>query len=259
MTSDLPLQQSEIFAKAMALINRPTEQVADTLILRRRPFPALASRPLLSGNGFKLLARHGVRLINAERPQDAPALRAAGFRQIMTPAHIAELDLSQTREQLRAAMQGKWRNRLAAAQARGLHQVHHRVFDPARDAWLLKAEAAQQKRRQYRALPPALTLAMSQASPESSRLFTCADAAMLFVLHGRRASYHIGHSGPEGRAASAHNLLLATAMKALPDHGIRWLELGTIDTETAASLARFKLGSGASVRALGGTWLRALP
>ena len=259
MTPDAPLQQSELFAKAMSLLGRPPERFENTLILRRRFFPTLASRPQLSGDGLKQLARHGVRLINAERPQDAPALRAAGFRQIMTAAHIAELDLAQPPDALRAAMHGKWRNRLVAAQAKHEHSVSHCAFEPSRDAWLLKAEAAQQKRRRYRALPPALTLAMSQAAPDALRIFTCCDAAMLFVLHGRRASYHIGFSGPQGRAASAHNRLLDAAMQTLPAFGIRWLELGTVDTEHSAGLARFKLGSGAQVRTLGGTWLRALP
>jgi hypothetical protein len=34
------------------------------------------------------------------------------------------------------------------------------------------------------------------------------------------------------------------------------LDLGTVDTENAPGLARFKIGSGAQIRSLGGTWLR---
>jgi hypothetical protein len=34
------------------------------------------------------------------------------------------------------------------------------------------------------------------------------------------------------------------------------LDLGTLDTQNAPGLARFKLGSGATAQLLGGTWAR---
>ena len=37
--------------------------------------------------------------------------------------------------------------------------------------------------------------------------------------------------------------------------GVTKLELGQVDTEKAAGLARFKLGTGATLRPLGGSWI----
>ena len=69
------------------------------------------------------------------------------------------------------------------------------------------------------------------------------------------ASYHVGWSGPEGRAANAHPLLLWSAMQALAAEGINRLDLGDVNTEDAPGLARFKIGAGANVRPLGPTIL----
>jgi hypothetical protein len=41
----------------------------------------------------------------------------------------------------------------------------------------------------------------------------------------------------------------------LASKGVATLELGQVDTEKAAGLARFKLGAGATLRPLGGSWL----
>ena len=43
------------------------------------------------------------------------------------------------------------------------------------------------------------------------------------------------------------------AALALRDDGVRWLDLGTVDTDVAPGLAHFKLGTGAELRQLGAT------
>jgi lipid II:glycine glycyltransferase (peptidoglycan interpeptide bridge formation enzyme) len=78
---------------------------------------------------------------------------------------------------------------------------------------------------------------------------------MLFLRHGTTATYHIGWTSRDGRAASAHNLILWDACARLAARGVRQLDLGIIDTETAPGLARFKLGTGAQPVRTGGTWL----
>ncbi len=77
---------------------------------------------------------------------------------------------------------------------------------------------------------------------------------MLFLRHGTTVSYHIGWTGREGRAASAHNLILDHAAKQFASEGATLMNLGLLDTETAPGLARFKLGSGARPVQTGGTW-----
>jgi hypothetical protein len=44
-------------------------------------------------------------------------------------------------------------------------------------------------------------------------------------------------------------------MDALENLGTQVLDLGSVDTVSAPGLARFKLGAGAQVKSLGGTWL----
>ena len=49
--------------------------------------------------------------------------------------------------------------------------------------------------------------------------------------------------------------LLLRAAEALWAEGVRWLDLGSLDSERAPGLARFKLGTGAELRPLGATCL----
>jgi lipid II:glycine glycyltransferase (peptidoglycan interpeptide bridge formation enzyme) len=84
-------------------------------------------------------------------------------------------------------------------------------------------------------------------------------AAMLFALHGRGATYLIGWSDATGRRLSAHNLLLWHGMSDLYALGAQQIDLGLCDDWRAPGLTHFKRGSGAQVRALGGTWGEAGP
>ena len=79
-------------------------------------------------------------------------------------------------------------------------------------------------------------------------------AGMLFLRHGRSATYHIGWSNAQGKRGGAHNLLMWQAMLRLKAAGVRWLDLGGIATDHGVGLARFKLGTGATVSRLCGTY-----
>ena len=179
---------------------------------------------------------------------------------LVSPQYVAEIDLTATPDMLLAAQHGKWRNRLRHAQGSGLRVVH-RPFRTDRDMQLLLHEATQRLHRHYRALPPEFAQAWAQTSPKQSRLFSvfrghAALAYLLVLLHKPVATYHIGWSGPEGRRFSAHNLGLWEAMNWLSKKGYERFDLGPVDTQNSPGLARFKIGSGATVRALGPTCLR---
>lgn len=77
---------------------------------------------------------------------------------------------------------------------------------------------------------------------------------MLFLRHGRGATYHIGHICPEGKSLCAHNLLLWQAANWLAACGHDWLDLGPLYA-AAPGLWRFKLRTGARVQKTGGSWL----
>lgn len=195
-------------------------------------------------------------LANAEDAVGADHLARIGYLPVITPQHVAEIDLSGDQDTRLAAQHGKWRNRLRHAQTQALH-VAHRRLNPAQDGWLLAAETVQQGVKGYRALPAAFA---AQYPNDQTRLFLAEKrgeviAAMLILRHGAAASYHIGWSSSAGRSASAHNLLLWQASNWLARKGVLRFDLGSVDTDGAAGLARFKLGAGADLRALGPTML----
>lgn len=185
------------------------------------------------------------------------ALRVGGYIRVMSPATVALLALGGTP---RKAVAAKWRNRLVAAEGAGLH-VRCLTGASAAPDWLFAAVLAQQRARGYRALPPGFAAAWRAAdagSVTTLAAYAGGDApvaAMMFLRHGRTATYHIGWSGPVGRALSAHNLLLWQAIERFAAADVERLDLGTLDTEAAPGLARFKLGTGARAERLGGTWI----
>lgn len=184
-------------------------------------------------------------------------MRRSGFHRVMTPYNTVEIDLGRPLGDLRASLHQKWRNRLNVAETAGMTVRRIDSQAPAY-LWLLEAEEKQQRKIGYRALPPALVPAW-QASGGKLRAYAVEHddqivAAMLFLLHGTRATYHIGWANAEGRRLSAHNLLLWTAMRKLKRVGVSVLDLGGLNTQDSPGIARFKLGSGGRIKTLCGTW-----
>lgn len=278
----IPLPQSAGFRRAARLLGLTVSELTLTTqgaptalaLMQTRRLPGLGrvgliSRgPLWSGppdpdglaQALRAL-RHPV-LLNAEI-QPGSDLARAGFLPVMTPATLARLDLRDTTATRRARMHQKWRNRLRRAED-GPLRIRRSALPPDPNHWLLAAERQQRHDRRYRGLPPEFCAAWAQANPHMAQLFTAElksrpVAAMLFLRHGRSATYQIGHTTEAGRSFHAHTLLLANAADWLADHGTDWLDLGTLDTQNAPGLARFKLGSGAQPHRLGGTWLWSRP
>ncbi|WP_323763516.1 GNAT family N-acetyltransferase [Marinovum sp.] len=261
-----PFQQHPAYGATLTHLGRPPlriflgQAVGEVQLVRRRFGPmgqvGLISRADVTRRDLRRLREAtGCRLfvINAETPGPAPGL------QLKTGAHVAELSLEGPAKDWRARMAQKWRNRLNRASDFGL-KLTALALPPDPGHWLLRVDQAQQVVKRYRGYPPRFTAAFAAANRGQARLFEARArgapvAALLFLCHGAVATYHIGWSGPEGRAASAHHLLLWRAMVDLAARGVTRLDLGIVDTVTAPGLARFKLGSGAQCRALGGTWL----
>ncbi|MCX7229824.1 MAG: GNAT family N-acetyltransferase [Burkholderiales bacterium] len=214
---------------------------------------------------------------------DAPLADCTGFarlRRVMTGHSTVRIDLALEPDALRAAMHGKWRNRLAAAERSAL-KVERVGAKPAQYRWLLDHELAQRRRRGYIALPDGFVEAWQAAAgggaggragggARSAKgaadlgepvLTLRADlgrdvaAGMMFLVHGEAATYQIGWVGEAGRELGAHNLLLWHAMLELRGRGVRTLDLGGVDTARGAGLARFKLGTDGEVVTLAGSYL----
>ncbi len=200
-----------------------------------------------------------------ESREDSAGLK--GMSRVMTGDATVLLDLEKSEEQLRAAMDQGWRNRLSKAERAGL-VVQKGGLKPAQYRWLLDAEARQRQKRGYRAMPLEMTERWQESKSEAARGDKGAGlavyrvdsgrdpaAAMLFLIHGQRATYHVGWTSEEGRNTAAHNLILWTAMKDLKARGIRVLDLGGVNTQSGAGIARFKLETGGRVLERAGAYV----
>lgn len=247
----LPLQQSAAYGDAAAACGarvRWLEGAEGPVLAVERGRLRLISRVGgLSRPALRRLARWpGLTIITPEAE-----LRGFGLIPLVTPFHHAVWDLAGA---LRAGLAGKWRNRLVAAETAG---VRVRRGDRGTLERLIRAEAQQRQARHYRALPEGFTRALPA---DALRLWDWHQAgetaaAMCFVVQGATATYHLGWGSEAARAAGVHGVMLMQAAKAMRADGVRWLDLGSVDTEAAPGLARFKLGTGAELRRLGATCL----
>lgn len=271
------MQQHPYFASAMAGMGRPMIFLdlpghGKAQVFSRRIWPVhkqfrMVSRgpvwddlpsEALQHEAVSVLRNNKVRVINAEDIQPH-ILKAAGYRQIMTPSYVGVLTLGHGPDVRRNLMSIKWRNALRKAEALNL-RVEMRDYHHSIDKWILDEDAKQQTSNGYRAMPGAVTQAFAIMNKGQARVVTVAKhaipiAVMIFLRHGTVATYHIGWSSPEGRACNAHNLCLAHAADQLEAEGTMVIDMGSIDTVAAPGLARFKIGVGAQIKQLGGTWL----
>ncbi len=186
--------------------------------------------------------------------------KPAGMARVMTGYSTVMLDLDQDLADLRRGFDGKWRNRLVAAEKSGLN-ITPNGSKPAQYRWLLETEEGQRRERGYKATPASLVPAFVAAKGERDTLLILrADegrekrAAMMFLIHGCAATYHIGWNSEAGRKQGAHNLILWQALEMLKARGVRRLDLGGVETVNSAGLARFKIGTGGRVVTYAGTF-----
>jgi lipid II:glycine glycyltransferase (peptidoglycan interpeptide bridge formation enzyme) len=197
---------------------------------------------------------------NTRVPDWNPA-EAQGMQRVLTGYSTVMLDLERPADHLRSDMDPKWRNRLVRAETtQGL-----KIFSQpsrAQMQFVLAREGEQRKRRGFFALPTDFTLAYVAAHDKPATAFRIVwaemdrqtVASMLFLLHGSTATYHIGWANQSGRDSNAHNALLWRAMMDLPGCGVRWLDLGGVNTRDLAGISRFKLGAGGQIQTLPGTF-----
>jgi len=196
----------------------------------------------------------------ATAEQLAPA-QTQGMSRVMTGYSTVMLDITQNEPALRAQLEGKWRNRLVKALAQPRLQVHA-AASHSRLQWLLEREQQQRQTRHFGGLPASFVQAYVARGGKSRPNFVVGwaehgrqtVAAMLFLLHGARATYHIGWADDEGRELNAHNAVLWTSLPVLRSQDVRTLDLGGVNTRDLAGISRFKLGTGGKVLTLAGTY-----
>lgn len=237
-------------------------QQSDVYAVAARALGAYVGRGAFDGVQAQWLDRRGLRLISRSDASRAVLRRLArhagvtvatghaqgfGLVPLLTDRFVALWDVQADPPVLRAAMDGKWRNRLTSADVRV--QRGGNLGD------LLAREAAQRSARGYRVLPAAFTRALP---PGALHLWQwrhggALGAAMCFVRHGDWATYHIGWASDAARKCAVHQVMLWQAVCALRDEGVRVVDLGDVNTDAAPGLARFKLGTGAALVSVGKT------
>lgn len=186
----------------------------------------------------------------------AQVLRDGGFWPLMTPASLGILRLRSAAE-MRIGLRQKWRNRLNRAERTG---ITVRRTDLVPGHWVLAAETEQARAKRYRGLPPSFAVAFGQANPGMAQVYEAMLderllAAAVVLRHGRMATWQMGQSTVGGKRLNAMNAVLWEAMRDLASRGHDRLDLGILNAQDAPGLTRFKLGTGAEVHRLGGTWL----
>lgn len=259
-----PLQQTQVYAAACraqgarlahARFVEGGHSLGHALMLERRGISLCLRGPVWTAPMAPDRQRAGLRLL-ARRAAGAmlalPDAPVAGFGLVplMTPRHVALWDLTPDAPVLLGAMQGKWRNRLSRSLRHGIAAERG---TPRHLPDLVAAEGGQRRARRYRALSADFTLSLA---PDTLRIWLWrpegrVEASMCFIRHGTWATYHLGHASPMARAAGAHAVLLWHATQDLRAEGVETLDLGDVNTEDAPGLARFKLGTGARLCALG--------
>ncbi len=206
--------------------------------------------------------RYRFLLIQPDEPESADltsALRSIGVRRIMTGYSTSWVDLRPDEETLRRRLDGKWRNQLRRGEEARL--AIEASEGGKRLEWLLAQDAAQARRRRYRSIGADLVSELVAALPRDHALTLVAKidgepaAGVLLLRHGNAATYQAGWVGEPGRERHAHNVLLWRGLTMLKRRGVAWLDLGGIETTSAAGIAHFKLGLGGGATTLAGTYL----
>lgn len=200
-------------------------------------------------------------LISPEEEQ-TKELGLSVWRRVMTGYSTVLLDISLPLETLRAQLESRWRSNLASAEQSEL-TVHRVGTNPGQYHWLLDADMKQRAQRNLEGLPfeffdlyakarhvPAKTLLTLRADLGRDRV-----AGMLFLIHGEAATYQVGWANDQGRDLHAHNLVLWEAIQELKARGVRWLDMGGVNTQRSAGVARFKIRTGGRVVTFAGTYI----
>jgi hypothetical protein len=203
------------------------------------------------------------------------AMAQLGMRPMMTGYSSIRCDLRPAPDKLRSQLDGKWRNTLKAAEKSALlmetasiaagswndaafaallgeharHRLEEGFGGPNARFYAAYAEAAKVTRPEGE---DAL-LFWAHAGPHQGRVRPI--AGILVLRHGRAATYAMGWSNEAGRLVKAHYRLLWQAVLTLRDLGVTDFDLGGVDTQRGAGVARFKLGLNGSVFTLAGSYL----
>lgn len=203
------------------------------------------------------------------------AMAQLGMRPMMTGYSSIRCDLRPAPEKLRGQLDGKWRNTLKAAEKSALlmeaNSIAAGTWNDEAFAALLSEHAQHRLEARFGGPDAQFYAAFAEAAKtarpdgEDALLFWAHAgthlgrvrpiAGILVLRHGHAATYAMGWSNEAGRLVKAHYRLLWQALLTLREQGVRDFDLGGVDTQRGAGVARFKLGLNGSVFTLAGSYL----
>ena len=159
------------------------------------------------------------------------------------------LDLEKPSETLRAGLQAGTRNKVNKGGKAGL-SLHW--DDTGKDVPdILRGYIMDKGLRGYDGPSPAVLRALAKTFAQDKKLLTGRAtienrtvASIFILMHGSSGTYQVGWTTDEGRKTAAHNFLLWESFQVLKEKGIKDLDLGGINDESAAGVKQFKEGFG---------------
>jgi hypothetical protein len=202
------------------------------------------------------------------------AMAQLGMRPMMTGYSSIRCDLRPSADKLRSQLDGKWRNILRTAEKSALlmetASIANQTWNDDAFAALLGEHAQHRLEAGFGGPDARFYAAFAEAAKtapdgEDALLFWAHAgthlgrvrplAGILVLRHGHAATYAMGWSNEAGRLVKAHYRLLWQAVQRLRDLGVTDFDLGGVDTQRGAGVARFKLGLNGAVFTLAGSYL----
>jgi hypothetical protein len=200
---------------------------------------------------------------NVEMTESAVSgLDALGLRRRWSrPWNSSWVHVQRPDAELRAALDGKWRNQLGSAERRGLEVTVDST--EATFEWLLDRHQEFSTEREFRGPSREFLRSLREESLRCGEAFLVLQAlvaaqpvaAIAVACHGTSATFLVGWSGHEGRRAHASNLLLWLAVRELRARGAGWFDLGGLNEYGTPGITAFKRGLGGSEYRLVGEYV----
>jgi lipid II:glycine glycyltransferase (peptidoglycan interpeptide bridge formation enzyme) len=158
------------------------------------------------------------------------------------------LDLAPTLEELRSALDKKWRNQLTRSEKNNLEVSAGNGWEEYRSFWLIYDQM--RKRKSFEttvAIEEFGRIQKDLAESHRMRISICKDqgrpvAGLVASAMGDSAIYLLGATSDDGLNSKGAYLLQWTLIKWLKENGVRWYDLGGIDPEGNPGVYHFKKG-----------------
>ncbi len=180
----------------------------------------------------------------------AGAVRGTGLIDTATPGWAsARLDISQSLDDLRRSLKGKWRGHLSKSERAGIEITSGRT-DEMFDVFIDQHRKLIGEKGFATSLTPEMISCLRQQQTEESRMVVflahrngTLQGSVLMAGYSNTVEYLAGNTTDEGRRNNAGQLLLWQAMATMKDQGFTVLDLSGMDENiTPRGIYKFKQG-----------------